>query len=79
MTKKKPVKPKATKSVWVLIKNDTLYSTHLTFPEAVDQAETEMEKDESADIKILEVVGAWEMVWPEEPMPEVCKVGLDTL
>ena len=73
---KKKVKPKI---MWAVLQNSTLVSSFPTFAQAKDEAEKNIEADESAEVKILEVVKAWEMVWPEEPSPEIWEVGLDTL
>lgn len=76
MTKLKTTKPKV---IWSILRNGELVGMFLTFAKAKDRAEQAIEEDESAEVKILEIVRAWEMIWPEEPQPECDEVGLDTL
>ena len=76
MSKKKAAKPKI---VWAVLQNDTLVSSFSTFAKAEVSAKETIEADESADVKILEVVKAWKMVWPEEPAPEIWEFCLDGL
>ena len=73
MVKNKP------KVMWVVLQNGTLVSSFSAFSQAKDEAEKTIEADESAEVKVLEVVKAWEMNWPEDPSPEIWEVDLNTL
>ncbi len=74
--KKKTIK---LKTVWCVVVDDGYLCSFNTFDEAKNEAEARIEKDETAEVKILQVVQAWEIHWPEEPSPEIWEIGLDQL
>lgn len=62
--------------VWVILSSDGLHSTEITFDKAKEEAKKLREYEEADEVKILEVVAAWVVDFPEEPQPEVWKMEL---
>lgn len=60
--------------VWVIVKDNELYSVEAPFDKAKKMAIDLLEQGE--EVKILEVVAAWEVEWPEEPDPELYKIDM---
>lgn len=52
---------------------------HATFKEAENYAKDLCDEGQGEEVEIYEVVGAWNVFYPEEPQPESSEVTLNTL
>lgn len=66
-------------TVFCVLHEDTLTASFTTFEKAEREAKDKLEMCEDADVKILEVVGAWTVGWLPEPVPEIWEIGLEEL
>lgn len=73
---KKKITP--VKSVFVVVNDDGISETFTKFHDAEQQAKSEVEIGE-LNVKILEVVNAWEVDIPHEPEPETTQIDLSDL
>lgn len=73
---KKKITP--VKSVFVVVNDDGISETFTKFNDAEQQAKLEVEIGE-LNVKILEVVNAWEVDIPHEPEPETNQIDISDL
>lgn len=66
------------KSVFVVVNDGGISDTFSKFHDAEQQAKLEVETGE-LNVKILEVVSAWEVDVPHDPEPETTQIELSDL
>ena len=72
MTKKSEIR-------WGVLQNNELTCSYPTFAEAQREAVAVLEVNEGDNVKIIEIVRAWKLSFPEEPAPELHEIELSKL
>lgn len=70
-------KKQESKVIWIIISSDGFEGSYKTFNLAKERAEDMLEYGVKDNIQILEVVKAWQVVFPAEPTPETLTMKLD--
>jgi len=71
-------KLKQLERVWIVLANDEYQACGRTFKEAEEKAKDLVEEGKD-DVKIFEVVGGWQVIFPEDPDPVTYDFPLDDL